>query len=301
MGKEILFSAIDIGSNAGRLLFSNVFEHEDKVVFEKSSLVRVPLRLGIDAIEYGKITDERVENLVNTMIAFKYLLNVYKPISFKACATAAMREASNKDEVVELIEKKVGIKLEIIDGLMEAKIVCASHNLDSESKNKHFLYVDVGGGSAELSVLINNKIIESTSFKIGTLRMLNNKIDENEWEKFMNFLSEINQKYKNITCVGSGGNINKLSKLYGKKGSTQLSYNMLRSGYNQLNSLTLEERIENMGLRPDRADVIIPAAKLFLVILKNINSDKILIPRIGLSDGLVHEAYYEYKAGAKEK
>ncbi|MDD5570800.1 MAG: Ppx/GppA family phosphatase [Bacteroidales bacterium] len=291
----MLFSAIDIGSNAGRLLFTNVFEHKNRVVFEKSSLVRVPLRLGVDSFELGKITDEKIENLVNTMKAFKHLIEVYKPLTYKAYATAALRESKNKEEIIKQIERETGINLEVIDGLKEAEIVCASHNMDSENKDKRFLYVDVGGGSIELSVIKNNKLAEYCSFNIGTLRILNNSIHAEEWERFIVWLQNLRNKYDEIICVGSGGNINKLSKLYGKKGAMRLPFSTLRKGYRELKRLSLEARIEELGLRPDRADVIVPAAKLFLTIMRNANSKKILIPRIGLSDGIIHNLYYEYK------
>ncbi|MFA6924979.1 MAG: Ppx/GppA family phosphatase [Bacteroidales bacterium] len=291
----MLFSAIDIGSNAGRLLFTNVFEHKDKVVFEKSSLIRVPLRLGIDSFELGKITDEKIENLVNTMKAFKHLIEVYKPLAYKAYATAALRESMNKGEIVNCIEKETGIKIEIIDGLKEAEIVCASHNMDPENKDERFLYVDVGGGSVELSVIKSNKLAEYSSFDIGTIRILQSSVKAEEWERFIKWLQNLRSKYDEIICVGSGGNINKLSKLYGKKGAMQLPYSTLRKGYRELKGLPLEARIEELGLRPDRADVIVPAAKLFLTIMRNVNSNKVLVPRIGLSDGIIHNLYCECK------
>lgn len=292
----MLFAAIDIGSNAGRLLFGNVFEHDNRIHVEKSTLIRIPLRLGEDTFSLGKISNERVENLLNTMKAFKYLIQVYKPVDFKACATAAIREASNGKEVVKLVKEHVGLNIEIVDGVKEAELICASHHIDEGAVFANYMYIDVGGGSTEISIISDKTLVESYSFKIGTIRMLNGELKNSEWDELERWLRIINKKYNYIIAVGSGGNINKLSKLYGKKDAKQLSLKAISHGLKHLESYSLDERIEYMGLRPDRADVIIPAAKIFITILKIMKLDKIMIPRIGLTDGLIHKIYQEYKA-----
>lgn len=291
----MLFAAIDIGSNAGRLYFANVYEHEGVVIAEKASLVRIPLRLGEDAFKIGKISEERIENLLKTLKAFKLLIEVYQPISYIACATAAMREAQNNKEIVDRTKNEAGIELEVISGLEEARILSATNNIAIGSNYNISMYIDVGGGSTEISMVTKeHKIIASNSFKIGTLRMLNHNNDTLEWKTLKKWLKEFKKDFGKIYCIGSGGNINKINKLYGTKPDDIVSFVNLKNGYNQIRKLSLAKRIEDLGMRPDRADVIVPASQIFLTIMKWAKIDFIYVPKIGLSDGLIHVLYNNY-------
>jgi len=295
----MLFASIDIGSNAVRLFFANVYELKGAPVAEKASLIRIPLRLGEDVFETGCISETRVENLMKTMHSFKLLMDVYQPVDYIAIATSAMREACNNKEIIERIKKETGINVRIIDGNEEATIVSATNNIKTGEKYSYTMYVDVGGGSTEISVLKNHVLIDSGSFSIGTIRILGDKVDEKEWDKLILWLKKFKNDFGKIYMVGSGGNINKLSKLYSTQSDSSLSLPNLRQGYKKLCSMTLQQRIEEMGMRPDRADVIIPAAEIFLFIMKVTKSDFIFVPRIGLSDGLIHMVYKNYKASHK--
>jgi exopolyphosphatase / guanosine-5'-triphosphate,3'-diphosphate pyrophosphatase len=290
----MLFASIDIGSNAVRLFFANVFELKGRPVAEKASLVRIPLRLGEDVFETGSISEQRIENLIKTMHAFKLLIDVYKPLDYVACATSAMREASNNKQIIDRINKETGINIRIIDGIEEAQVICATDNLDIGKKYSLSMYVDVGGGSTEISVLRNHVLVDSGSFSLGTIRILNDKAHESEWIRMRDWFKKFKKDFGKIYLIGSGGNINKLSKLYSTQPDSSLSYPNLKQGYKKLNKMTLQQRIEVMGMRPDRADVIIPAAEIFLTIMKAIKSDFIFVPRIGLSDGLIYTIYRKY-------
>lgn len=291
----MLLSAIDIGSNAVRLFFSHVFEQDGQIVAEKASLMRVPIRLGEDVFTKHYISEEKILKLIKTMQAFKLLIEVAQPVAWRACATSAMREAKNKDEVINRVTKESGIQIEIIDGVEEAKIVSAIQNLDMVKNFNHSLFIDVGGGSTELSLISAEGIIESASFKIGTVRMLSGKVKGSEWEKMQDWLQKIDKNHKGILCVGSGGNINKLAKLYGRVPEKTLPFTNLEYGINELRKYTLTQRIEIMGLRPDRADVIIPAAEIFHFIMKTMKARLLLVPKIGLSDGMVSMMYRQIK------
>jgi exopolyphosphatase / guanosine-5'-triphosphate,3'-diphosphate pyrophosphatase len=290
----MLFASIDIGSNAVRLFFANVFEVKGVPVAEKASLIRIPLRLGEDVFNTGSISEQRVYSLLKTMNAFKLLIDVYKPIDYIACATSAMREARNKKAIIESIKNASGIDVRIIDGLEEARILCAANNLTIKDTYKLSMYIDVGGGSTEISVLRDHVLIGSASFNLGTIRILNDKTDKAEWDKMKEWLQQFKNDFGKIYLIGSGGNINKLAKLYSTQDDGSLSYPNLKQGYKYLASLTLKQRIEDMGMRPDRADVIIPASEIFLNIMKNTKSDFIFVPRIGLSDGLIYTVFKQY-------
>lgn len=291
----MLFASIDIGSNAVRLFFANVFEIKGKAVAEKASLIRIPLRLGEDVFETGCISDKRIENLMKTMNAFKLLMDVYKPVDYIACATSAMREARNGHQIIDKIKNETGINVRIIDGIEEAQVVCATNNINTGKKYTLTMYVDVGGGSTEISMLRNHVLVGSGSFKLGTIRMLGDKVDEAEWIRLKEWLKKYKKDFGKIYIVGSGGNINKLSKLYSTQPDSSLSFPNLRQGYKKLFNMTLQQRIEEMGMRPDRADVIIPAAEIFLSIMKTTKADFIFVPRIGLSDGLIYTVYKNHK------
>ncbi len=292
----MLFAAIDIGSNAGRLYFANVYEHNGQVIAEKASLVRIPLRLGEDAFKIGKISEERIINLLKTLKAFKLLIEVYKPVSYIACSTAALREAQNTPEIVQRAKAESGIELEVISGLEEARIVGSTNNISTGDNHNIAMYIDVGGGSTEISMVSkDHQIIASNSFKLGTLRMLNKNNNNNEWGDLKKWLKDFKKDFGKIYCIGSGGNINKINKLYGTKPDDIVTYKNIQNGYNQIRKLSIDKRIEDLGMRPDRADVIVPAAQIFLTIMKWAKVDFIYVPKIGLSDGLIHVLYNNYQ------
>ncbi|WP_445716821.1 Ppx/GppA phosphatase family protein [Flavobacterium sp.] len=287
------YAAIDIGSNAMRLLVTNIVEQEGyPTQFNKSSLVRVPIRLGQDAFTVGEITPENIDRMIDAMKAFKLLMKVHKVEKYQACATSAMREAYNGKDVVEIIKKKADIKIDIIDGKKEAAIIAASDLKQFISNDKAYLYVDVGGGSTEFSLFYEGKIIASKSFKNGTVRLLNNMVNEVVWQEIEKWIKTNTEPFEDITLIGSGGNINKLFKLSEKQQDKPLSYVYVSSQYQKLNSMTYEQRIAEIGLNPDRADVIIPATRIYLNAMKWSGARHIYVPKIGLSDGIVKAMYY---------
>jgi len=295
----MLFASIDIGSNAVRLLFSNVFENNKVPNAAKATLVRIPLRLGEDVFNSGKISELRIQNLVKTLNAFKLLIDVYNPIAYDACATSAMREASNNNEIVERVFNETGLKIRVIDGMEEAQIIRGSNNIDFKNDFKTSMYIDVGGGSTEISILTNNKFEKCNSFNLGTVRLLNKKVEEHEWDHMKDWLKGFRSDFGRINCIGTGGNINRLAKLYGDQTDNTLTFNQLRYAYKTLKEIPLKQRIEKMGLRPDRADVIVPAAKIYIEIMKAAHIENIIAPRVGLADGLIYKMYDEYKKGSK--
>jgi exopolyphosphatase/guanosine-5'-triphosphate,3'-diphosphate pyrophosphatase len=290
----MIFAAIDIGSNAVRLMFANAVGDPGNIRVEKASLIRIPIRLGKDVYKNNTISKTRASNLIKTLKAFKLLIDVYKPESYVACATAAMREATNGPEILNKIRKEAGIKIKLIDGLEEAEIIRSTNNIGSFTNKNLTMYVDLGGGSTEISVISKTNFIDANSFKIGTLRILSKKVDKDSWHELEVWLSRFKDNFGKMNIIGSGGNINKLAKLYGKAGENEIPVKNLEQAYKHLKSFTLHERIEEMGLRPDRADVIVPAAKVFLFIAKTVNAETIMVPKIGLADGLIHNLYEEY-------
>ncbi len=291
----MIFAAIDIGSNAVRLLFTHVYEIKGKVFFEKEELIRMPVRLGEDTFLKGEITKERADKLVSAMKGFKELMNVFNIIAYRAVATSAMRDAINGKEVIERVKKEADLNIEIIDGKTEAATIFSNHAEEFLDPLKSYLYIDVGGGSVELTLISDKKTIAQKSFDVGTLRMLFGKIDNNEWDSYKQWIKKNTQGIKPLNAIGSGGNINKLYKMSGKKESKSLSYDKLKSMQDMLSSYTYEERITILGLKPDRADVIIPATKIFLTAMKYADIEKVYVPQIGLSDGIIHLLYEEYK------
>jgi exopolyphosphatase / guanosine-5'-triphosphate,3'-diphosphate pyrophosphatase len=287
------YAAIDIGSNAMRLLISNIVEQDGKETqFNKSALIRVPIRLGQDAFTVGEISEENIDRMTDAMKAFKLLMKVYKVEKYKACATSAMREAYNGKEVVEIINENADISIDIIDGKVEAAIIASSDLHGYLSKDKNYLYVDVGGGSTEFSVFSNGKMIASKSFKNGTVRLLNNMVNEVVWQEIEKWITTNTSEFDDITLIGSGGNINKLFKLSEKRQDKPLSYMYLHSQFEYLNSLTYEQRIAELGLNTDRADVIIPALSIYLKAMKWSGARNIFVPKIGLSDGIIKAMYF---------
>ena len=276
-----------------RLLIANIVEQEGKdTQFNKSSLVRVPIRLGQDAFTVGEISPENIERMCDAMKAFQLLMKVHKVERYMAFATSAMREAYNGKEVVALIKKKADVKIEIIDGKKEAAIIASTDLHHLLKMDQTYLFVDVGGGSTEFTLFSNGKMINSRSFKAGTVRLLNGMVCDVVWEEIEKWIKENTQEYEEVTLIGSGGNINKLFKMSGKMQEKPLSYIYMNSQYAFLNTLTYEQRIAELGLNPDRADVIIPATRIYLNAMKWSGARQIYVPKIGLSDGIVKAMYH---------
>ena len=289
----MIFAAIDIGSNAMRLLFCRAYEVNGKPHFSKEELIRVPIRLGEDVFLNGRISEKKIEKLTTAMIAFQKLIAVYQVDAFRVVATSAMRDASNSKEVIEHIEKESGLKIEIIDGKLEAQLVFSNHIEEMLNPKHAYMYIDVGGGSTELTLYHNQKVIASKSFNIGTVRMLLNKVESDEWDYMKGWIKKTTLGIHPIHAIGSGGNINKIYKMT-KKENNNISYSKLKGIYEMLNSYTYNERVEVLGLKPDRADVIVHAAKIFITIMKTADMETIFVPQIGLSDGIVHDLYEKY-------
>tara|TARA_B110000090_G_scaffold200598_1_gene241730 strand:- start:2516 stop:3412 length:897 start_codon:yes stop_codon:yes gene_type:complete len=290
------YGAIDIGSNAIRLLISNVIVSEDKEPqFKKSSLVRVPIRLGADAfVAQGMISEDNIQRLIDAIDAFKLLMKIHHVERFKACATSAMREASNGEEVVEKIFQKTGVQIAIIGGKEEAAIISSTDLNELIEGDNSYLYVDVGGGSTEFTLFSKGKIIQSKSFKMGTVRLINNKKSINK-EIFSNvekWIKKNTKDLKRISLIGSGGNINKLFKMSGRAEGKPISYIYLSAQYQFLKRMSFEERVSELSLNPDRADVIIPATKIYLSAMKWSNARKIYVPKIGLVDGIIKSIHF---------
>ena len=289
------FAAIDVGSNAIRLLFTQVFENKDETYFKKDSLFRVPIRLGEDSFVRHKISDEKADSLIKTMIAFKYLIEAYAPLDYMAIATAAMREAENSREIANAIQNEAGIDLEIIDGQREAEIIYSNHIAEELDNKGNYLYIDVGGGSTELTLISSSVIVDSCSFKLGTVRLLEEQVPKTEWLRMKNWIKESASDYPSIKGIGTGGNINKILKMSLKEDGEFLSYKNIKKVSDLANSFSYEDRISKLNLRPDRADVIIPATKIFLKVLKWADITELYVPSIGLSDGIIHVLYEKQK------
>lgn len=290
------YGAIDIGSNAVRLLIANVIEEKDKAPkFKKSSLVRVPIRLGADAFVSGEISDNNIDRMVDAMKAFKLLMNVHGVAKYKACATSAMREASNGEKVVDKVLEESGITIDIIDGAKEAQIISSTDLKHLINSDETYLYVDVGGGSTEFTIFSRGKIVRSKSFKIGTVRLINNPKEKNKklFAKVENWIVKHTKDYKRISLIGSGGNINKIFKMSGMDAGRPISYIYLNAQYGFLKKMSYEERISELSLNPDRSDVIVPATKIYLSAMKWSGARRIYVPKIGLSDGIIKSLYFD--------
>ncbi|MFO8146656.1 MAG: Ppx/GppA phosphatase family protein [Bacteroidota bacterium] len=294
MIKQRNYAAIDIGSNAVRLLISTITEQENKEpIFKKTSLVRVPIRLGSDVFMTKNISEENKLRMVDTLHAFQLLMKSYKIEKYKACATSAMREANNGQEVADLIEQKTGVQINIIDGNDEAAMIAATDLHELIQSDKTYLYVDVGGGSTEFTLYSNGDTIASRSFKLGTVRILENIVEPGTWDEVESWVKEVTKNYQKVDLIGSGGNINNIFKSSGKSVGKPLSFLYLSSYYQLLNSFTYEERITELNLNSDRADVIIPAAKIYLSAMKWTKARRIYVPKIGLADGIIKSLYQE--------
>ena len=280
-------AAIDIGSNAVRLLISSVIKRPNDILYKKISLVRVPLRLGEDVFSNGKLSKKSIKKLGEALKAFKLLMILHKVDAFKAVATSAMREALNSSKIIDDIFKSHDILIDIISGKDEATIIANVFLNSKLNFSNHYLYVDVGGGSTELNIIIDDKIVKSKSFKIGTVRALKNNIDKNEWISFENWIVENTVGKQNIIVIGSGGNASKILKISNKKTTEIIDYNELTGIENLIKNLNFNQRVTDLQLNPDRADVIIPAIKIYLLAMSKCKSKSFIVPRIGLADGII--------------
>ena len=302
--KKVNYAAIDIGSNAVRLLIKSVNEEgSPEGLLRKVQLIRIPLRLGEDAFTTGEISEGKAEKLIRLMKAYKQLMKIFEVSDYRACATSAMRDARNGKEITRKIEKKTGIRVEIIDGQEEAHIVYDNHIEQLFASGQNYLYVDVGGGSTEINLICDSELKSSRSYNIGTVRMLSGMVKNEEKEQMRTDLQALYANYGPINIIGSGGNINKLFRLAEEKSKKELKLPItsLRSLHNDLQPLSVEERMDRFGLKPDRADVIVPAAEIFLIIADCIHSDYVYVPTIGLADGIIGELYAKAMQDEKER
>jgi len=294
MIKQKNFAAIDIGSNAVRLLVSTITEKEGKdPMFRKTSLVRVPIRLGADVFLKKKVSEKNTMRMIDTMHAFNLLMKSHAVEKYKAYATSAMREAENGNEIAGIIKEKSGIDIEIIDGSHEAAIIATTDLRALIQNDCNYLYVDVGGGSTEYTMYSNGNTIASRSFKVGTVRMMKDLVEHHTWAEMQEWVKQTTKGYEDIDLIGSGGNINNIFKTSGKKEGKPLSLKYLKDYDEKLNSYTYEERITELDLKNDRADVIIPASKIYVSSMKWARANWIHVPKIGLADGIIKSLYNE--------
>lgn len=293
----MVIAAIDIGSNAARLLISKVSVYEDGTIdYTKQNLVRVPLRLGFDVFNNGSVSQDKIDRFVETMKAYKLLMDVYEVTAFKACATSAMRDASNGREILDRIKKETGIDVHIITGKEEANIIYETHIAENLNFEKSYLYIDVGGGSTEVTLFSQNAIVFKESFNIGTIRLLQDKVTEEQWEHMKWYLKTHVRGYQPIEAIGSGGNINKVFSISKRKEGKPLPAELLRDYHKELSAATLTERMHRYQLREDRADVIVPALQIYISIMRWTGAEEIVVPKIGLADGLIKMLYQEQRS-----
>ncbi|MBL7691108.1 MAG: exopolyphosphatase [Flavipsychrobacter sp.] len=292
----MVLAAIDIGSNAARLLISETSVYKDGTVdYTKLCLLRIPLRLGFDVFDKGFISDERKHRLIETLKAYKILLGVYNVESYKAFATSAMRDASNGPEILTEILDKTGIRVEIITGQQEASILYETHIAERLGSNKSYLYIDVGGGSTEISLFAKGQTVFKESFNIGTIRLLRDKVTEEQWDRMKWYVKTYTRGYQPVEAIGTGGNINKIFSISKRKEGKPLSLELLKDYYKELSSATMEERKHLYQFRDDRADVIVPALQIYTSIMRWAEADEIYVPKVGLADGLIKVLYNERK------
>lgn len=292
-------AAIDIGSNAARLLITDVIETADKrPEFIKMALMRVPLRLGFDVFDKGEISSSRADKLIKTIKAYKLMLDVYDVKHLKACATSAMRDALNGTELLHKVKTETGIDIHIISGQEEASFIYENHIAENLSLDESYLYVDVGGGSTELTFFSDGKLIFKESFNIGTIRLLKNQVTEAQWDGMKEFIKAQTKGFHHVTAIGSGGNINKIFSISKRKEGKALTLDLLRDYYKEFSSLSLAQRMSLYKLREDRADVIVPALLIYINVLRWADAQEIFVPKIGLADGLVQNLYEELRTGS---
>lgn len=287
-------AAIDIGTNACRLLITEVAQVEnEKPVFSKLNLIRVPLRLGFDVFETGVISKEKTEMILQTMKAYAHLMNAYKVEKSIAVATSAMRDAKNREEVVRNIYLETGIEIKVISGDFEASLIYENHVAENLNENSNYLYIDVGGGSTELTYFANKELVFKKSYNLGTIRLLKNPENESVWNELKDNIRDKIKGLNKITAIGTGGNINKIFSMSKKKEGKPLSAELLKDYYREFSACTLQERIKIYNLREDRADVILPALLIYIQIMKWADINEILVPKIGLADGLIQHLHTE--------
>jgi len=292
----VRLSAIDIGSNAARLLITDVISGPQGVPdFIKVVLVRVPLRLGFDVFDKGEISPAKAEKIIKTVKAYKLLLDVYEVKHLKACATSAMRDASNAEEIIKKVKAETGILIEVISGDQEASFIYENHIAENMTADESYLYIDVGGGSTELTFFSDGKLVFKESFNIGTIRLLKNQVNEANWDEMKEFITKKTKGYHHVTAIGSGGNINKIFSISKRKEGKPLQLDLLRDYYKEFSSMSLAQRISLYKLREDRADVIVPALLIYINIMRWVDAQEIFVPKIGLADGLIHTLYEEMK------
>lgn len=290
-------AAIDIGTNACRLLISEVIPVQDgQTKFNKLNLVRIPLRLGFDVFETGEISKEKRGMLFQSMKAYSHIMNAYGVTKHIAVATSAMRDAKNRKEIVQKVFLETGINIQIISGDFEASLIYESHIAEKLDQDTNYLYVDVGGGSTELTLISKGQLIFKESFNIGTIRLLKDQVSDADWDYMKSTLKEATKEYSKLLAIGTGGNINKVFSLSKRKDGKTLDLDLLKSYYKEFSSCTLEERIQLYQLREDRADVIVPALLIYTQVMKWASINEILVPKIGLVDGLIQHLYEELTA-----
>lgn len=285
-------AAIDIGSNAARLLIVEVSNDKNgKTQFNKLNLVRVPLRLGFDVFERGEISKEKRGMILQTMKAYSHLLNAYNVSEVIACATSAMRDASNSSDIIRKVKLETGLSIEIISGDLEASIIYENHIAENMDTANSYMYIDVGGGSTELTFFSDGKLTFKRSFNIGTIRLLKDMVNQYKWDEMKDYIKNATKGYKKIIAIGTGGNINKVFSLSKKKDGKPLNLDLLKDYYKEISSFSLEDRINIYKLRNDRADVIVPALQIYINVMRWADADEIYVPKIGLADGLVQHLY----------
>ncbi len=289
-------AAIDIGSNAARLLITEVIQDEkNNPVFNKLNLIRVPLRLGFDVFEYGVIPKPKIGMMLQTMKAFKHLMNAYEVKHVIACATSAMRDAKNTGDIIRKVKLETDISIEVISGDKEAGIVFENHIAETLDKDHSYMYIDVGGGSTELSFFSNGTLIFKESFNIGTIRLLQDKVNDKTWEVMKEIIKTVTKGQKEVMAIGSGGNINKVFSLSKRKEGKPLALELLKEYHKELSSVNLEDRMRLYNLRPDRADVIVPALLIYINAMRWAGANEMYVPKIGLVDGLIRHLWDEVK------
>ena len=294
----MILAAIDIGSNAARLLISEVIAQPNgSAVFNKLNLVRVPLRLGFDVFEHKAISEEKVVMFLETMHSFKHLMAAYKTKAVLAYATSAMRDANNAGEIIEQVKASTGILIEVITGDVEANLIYENHVAENMDKSKSYLYIDVGGGSTELSFFSNGLLVFKQSFNIGTIRILKQMVTNEQWDDLKNTIKTVTKDHSDVVAIGSGGNINKVFSLSKKKDGKPLPLQLLKDFHQEFNAVPLEDRISKYGLRADRADVIVPALSIYINVMRWANAAEIYVPKIGLADGLIQHLWAEINKG----